>query len=83
MGENPDPRRNKDNLSTIRRIDGINLLPGKGLLDPDLDPAFEPFRFYELHVESKGFLYQQIRRMTAAIVGGAQGKVVVVQHKIT
>lgn len=42
----------------------------------DLDEAAnERFDFYDVTVEARGFLYQQVRRLTGVLVAGGTGTV--------
>ncbi|XP_039297085.1 tRNA pseudouridine synthase-like 1 [Nilaparvata lugens] len=59
--------------TTVRRLDSVSLHPGRPLIPGYFTDQY--FDYWEVKVVGKSFLYKQVRRTVAVLIGVGQGKV--------
>uniref|UniRef100_T1J0V5 tRNA pseudouridine synthase n=1 Tax=Strigamia maritima TaxID=126957 RepID=T1J0V5_STRMM len=64
-----DENQTKDTL----RIVEVRVCSSSGFMSA-VDQSYEGISFYDLHFKSRGFLYNQVRRMTSVMLATAQGR---------
>lgn len=63
-------------MFTVRRIDEINIKPGKSAaIGPSAHLAEETYDYWDIEVKAKSFLYKQVRRIVGALVGVATNRI--------
>lgn len=45
---------------TVRKINELEVRPGRSFVDPSFDPAVGSWDFWELHCTGQSFLYKQV-----------------------
>ncbi|ALC44076.1 CG34140, partial [Drosophila busckii] len=63
-------------MFTVRKIDEINIRPGKSLaLGPNAETAEQNYNYWDIEVKAKSFLYKQVRRIVGTLLAIANARI--------
>lgn len=63
-------------MFTLRKIDEINILPGRTLaLASNATLASETYDYWDIQIKAKSFLYKQVRRIVGTLIALGSGRI--------
>lgn len=63
-------------MFTVRKIDEINIRPGRSLaLGQNATLATENYDYWDIEIKAKSFLYKQVRRIVGTLLALAESRI--------
>ncbi|KAH8415630.1 hypothetical protein KR222_006822, partial [Zaprionus bogoriensis] len=63
-------------MFTVRRIDELNVRPGRSLaLPPNAALAAQTYEYWDIEIRARSFLYKQVRRIVGTLLALASGRI--------
>lgn len=60
----------------LRTMDSIKITPGRSIvISENFERTMDEYEFWDIEFVSKSYVYRQVRRMVAALIGIAEGRI--------